>query len=307
MRAWRSFIRTWTHHSSMQIATLSVLLGTYTVSAFFILAHQNLESVLTRWGREVKVSVYLKDEATSHEVGKIRAFLEESEMISNVDYLSKTVAAQKFKEKLGQVSPGIFTDAEFINPLPASFELLLKKSIGRTSDYQTLVDFAKKVSVLPGVEEVSYGQGWVENYAAVLKVFGWTSGFLLFVLLMGGLFIVGNSIRNSIAQRREEIAIMELFGATRWMIQWPFVFEGAVMGFAASALSLIVTYVLFQWQADLFGSHLGFWGVSAALQFLSIGRAIALIVVGTLLGACGAYFCVRQVNSGWAAAQASEL
>lgn len=306
MKAWRNFTQTWKHQSSMQIATLSVLLGTFTVQSVFALVHQNLESILTRWGREVKVSVYLKDEAVDADVNKVRTFLQESDMVGKVDFLSKDAAVQKFREKLGQISPGMFADEDFVNPLPASFELLLKKSVGGSADYNTLVSFAKKISGFTGVEEVSYGQGWIENYASVLKVFSWTSNFLLFVLLMGGLFIIGNSIRSSVAQRKDEIAILELFGATKWMVQWPFIFEGALTGFVASTLSIAATYALFQWQADILGGNLGFWGFTSGLKFLSATRVTGIIGLGTVIGAMGAYFCVRQMNTGWAAAEASD-
>jgi cell division transport system permease protein len=290
----------------MQLATLSVLLGTFTVNSLFVLFHQNLEAILTRWGSEVKVSVYLKDEAPEADVSRVQNYLKNSEFASKVDYLSKDLAAQRFREKLGQISPGMFTDSEFVNPLPASFEIILKKGIGRNSDYGDLVKFANEVAGFQGVEEVSYGQGWVENYASVLKVFSWTSAFLLFVLLMGGLFVVGNSIRNSVAQRRDEIAVLELFGATKWMIQWPFVFEGMFMGLVAAVLSVVVTYVLFSWQAEILGTNLSFWGFTASLKFLNLARILGIITLGTCLGAVGAYFCVRQVNTGWAAADAGD-
>lgn len=290
----------------MQIATLSVLVGTFTVNSLFALVHQNLQTILTRWGSEVKVSVYLKDEAAAADVSRVGDFLKSSEFANKVDYLSKDAAAQRFREKIGQISPGMFSDSEFINPLPASFELVLKKGIGRTSEYGDLVKFAKEVSGFSGVEEVSYGQGWVENYAAVLRVFSWTSTFLVFVLLMGGLFVIGNSIRNSVAQRRDEIAVLELFGATKWMIQWPFIFEGAFMGFLASVLSVALSYLLFSWQTELLGTSLNFWGFTTSLQFLTALRIVGVISLGTLLGAMGAYFCVRQVNTGWAAAEAGE-
>jgi cell division transport system permease protein len=306
MRAWRSFIRTFKYQTSMQIATLSVLVGTFTINALFALVHQNLQTILTRWGSEVKVSVYLKDQAATPDITRVGEFLKSSEFANQVDYLSKDQAAQRFREKIGQISPGMFTDSEFINPLPASFEIVLKKGIGRNSEYSDLVKFAKEVAGFSGVEEVSYGQGWVENYAAVLKVFSWTSAFLVFVLFMGGLFVIGNSIRNSVAQRRDEISVLELFGATKWMIQWPFIFEGAFMGLLASILSIALSYVLFSWQAELIGSNLNFWGFTSSLQFLSAARVATVIALGTGLGAMGAYFCVRQVNTGWAAAETSE-
>ncbi|MEZ4871772.1 MAG: hypothetical protein R2827_05890 [Bdellovibrionales bacterium] len=77
-----------------------------------------------------------------------------------------------------------------------------------------LKSVASTLETFSGVDSTSFGQDWVENYATVVRSFRASSLFLLFVLFAGGMMIVSNSIKNSLAQRREEIEIMELVGAT---------------------------------------------------------------------------------------------
>src|SRR5690554_263145 len=95
-RLWKNFLRSWKSHTSMQIATLAVLAGTYTVISMSLLIHQNLESILTQWGQTVQMSVYLDDEIQPEDRSKIEAFLRKQDLFSKVNYVSKDQAAAKF-------------------------------------------------------------------------------------------------------------------------------------------------------------------------------------------------------------------
>ena len=162
----------------------------------------------------------------------------------------------------------------------------------------------KSITKIFGVDDISYGQSWVENYAALVKSFSYSSLLLIAVLLAGSLFVVGNSIRNSISLRREEIEILELVGATRSMIMMPYIFEGAIMGFFASALSCGICYLIFVWQASIINSSLGFWGLGSQFGYLAADKVFLLLLLGIVFGAFGAFLCVRKLSNGWAASYA---
>lgn len=306
LAAWSQFKRSWRHQAVMQMTTLGVLVGAFTVLAFAILVQQNLHRVLSQWGQDVRVTVYLAEEADETETSKISEFIQKSEMFQKVDFVSREQAVLKFKDRIGQYAPGLLKDLEYDSPLPASFELNIEGGVQSSGAFQNVVQFAKKVKELAGVEEVSYGQGWVENYAAALKVLSVVSWIFLAVLMCGTLFVVGNSIRSSIQQRRDEIEILELFGATRSAIVWPYVFEGIILGFFASLLALAVSYVLFQWQISLMSEHLNFWSVLSKFEYLTIGNILLIIFSGLAVGGIGAYVWASQANTGWAAAEATK-
>jgi cell division transport system permease protein len=287
----------------MQTATLSVLIGSFTILVLALLVHQNSQRFLTQWGQEVKVSVYLKEEADDSETKSVSKFIESSGLFENVQFISKKDAAEKFKKRVGEYVPGLLTDLDFDNPLPASFEMKVDGGLTSNNEFKKIVEFAKKLTQTTGVDEVSYGQGWVENYASVLRIFSLTSAVLIIVLLFGSLFVIGNSIRNSILQRRDEIEILELFGATRGMIIWPYIFEGLFLGLIATVAAIFASYALYLWQADLMTSQLSFWHLNTKLEFLSAGRILLTLVVGATFGGLGSYLWARQIATGWAAAE----
>ena len=123
------------------------------------------------------------------------------------------------------------------------------------------------------------------------------------ILLVGGLFVVGNSIRASIAARREEIEILELIGATASMIRRPYVAEGAMMGAVASLFAIALNYALHLWQASLMSSSVALGSLAQQFTFMSPLMLLAFVVAGSLLGAIGAWLTVRQINDGWSASQ----
>jgi len=305
LSALHNFIRTWRQQPALQVSTLSVLIGSFTILAIAMLVHQNLEHALTQWGREVRVNVYLNESNDDSRNAEIKQQIENSGFFSKVDYLTKADAMAKFKSRVNEFAPDLLADLEADNPLPASFEMTIEGGMRKHSQYQRLVEWATKMKAAVGVDEVSYGQGWIENYASVLKVFSVTSLIFIFVILSGSLFVIGNSIRSAISQRRDEIEILELFGATRGMILWPYVFEGLLLGLMASVLSVFVTYILFIWQTDLMTHELSFWNFQAHIDFLSFGRMVLIVFTGTTLGGLGSYLWARKVCTGWAAAESA--
>lgn len=311
----QNFIRTWQMQPAIQLASLSVLIATFTIMTTAFAVHHNLHSLLTRWGSEVRLSIYLKDDVVDESktedqirasLKPVQSALESSNLFSEIEFLSKKAAAKLFREKMGQLSPTLASDQDFLNPLPASYEAKLKTAIAGSSDYKKFVQFSKSVVNLPGVEEISYGQGWIENYAAALHVFSTSSWFLIAVLMCAGLFVVANSVRSSISIRRDEIAILELFGATKTMVQWPYIFEGMMMGLIASLISVSLSYGLFAWAKTVWVEQLQFWSASTHFEFLSQLNIFGIVITGIAMGGIASYICVRKINTGWAAVEAPE-
>ena len=284
--------------------TMSVLVGSYTILTLALLLHQNIQTYLSQWGQNIRVNVYLLDEAKTEEIKKVENFLRDSNQFATIDFLTKQQAAEKFKKKVGSFAPGLLSDLEFDNPLPASFEMTVNGSVESSERYNEMLNLIKDVKLLPGIEDISYGQGWVENYASVLKVFSTTSLFFIFVLLSGSLFVIGNSVRNSLTQRSDEIEILELFGATKSAIMRPFIIEGLLMGAVASLMAILLSYIFFTWQFDVLANDLSFWSKANQFSFLSFSRVLLAFLAGTALGGLGSYLWIKKAATGWSAAEA---
>lgn len=302
----RHIMRSWRSHLFLQISTLTILVGVYATLVVAYGVQKNLQELLLQWGDSVKMTVYLKDGRDKSKDQTLENFLRSTEMFSKVDFISKQDAAQEFLIRMGRFVPNLFSDASFINPLPESYELHLKEAMTTSRAYEKLKQMATEITQNEVVEEVAFGQDWIENYAGALNIFHKTCWFLSLILLSGSLFIIGNSVRSSISQRREEIEILELVGATPTSIRWPFIVEGAVLGFFASLIALGFGYGIYLWQAHLFKDGFNVLGLSSAFVYLGGFEMFFVVLSGCVVGALGSYVCVRKLATGWAAAQRFE-
>lgn len=304
INAWSHLQRSVRFQPLVQLTTFTVLVASFLVLIVAVTFQQNFSSVLTHWGRQVKVDVYMQDNATDVQTAAVKSIIESSRLFANTQYFTKDQAAARFKNRMGKYLPGLLDDLGADNPLPASFELEATKGIVSQRAYEHLLAFARGLKKQAGVDDVSYGQGWVENYASALHAFSVSVAVLMFVLLAGAVFVVGNAVGNSITQRRDEIEIMELFGATRSMIIRPYIFEGFAMGLAATVTALILAHILYSYEYKIMSQSLSFWNFQAAMRFLSTTRIFLALLSGTFLGGLSAYLWARKVATGWAAAEA---
>ena len=115
------------------------------------------------------------------------------------------------------------------NPLPDTYIVSLKEL---TLFQQTL----DEIGAIPGVEEVSYDADTAETLTAVRRVVLAAGGCIVVVLLIVSLFIIVNTIKLTVHNRRLEIYIMKSVGATDGFIRFPFVVEGLLVGATAGAV-----------------------------------------------------------------------
>ncbi len=146
----------------------------------------------------------------------------------------------------------------------------------------------------------------MQNYAGFVSGLGKMALGLVIILLSASIFVVGTSVKTSIATRREEIEILELVGATPWRIRLPYVVEGVVTGLASSVLAVISTFLVFSFIRDAMSAQSIFLTVKTHLQFLNGFNIFLFILAGTAFGGFSAYFFVRKLNHGWLASQRSE-
>lgn len=289
-------------HPGVQITTFIVLTGTFFIITNFFLAKTNFDNVVTSWGEKVQLNVYLSDKATETERTAIHSRLSQLKEFDKLKFISKEQAAKDFMSSMESYAPDLLGNEDFGNPLPASFELSLKASIPVGQHVSILKAAAASVKKIIGVEDVSYGQGWVENYSKFVAGVKNTSYSLLLLLIIGTMLIVGNSIKSSISQRVDEIEVLELVGATKNMIRAPYVVEGAFWGLVCSVTAIIISYFFYLWQIQVISTELNFMTMLENLNFFSTAQVLLLILLGTLLGAAGAYLSVSRYNTGWAAA-----
>jgi cell division transport system permease protein len=143
----------------------------------------------------------------------------------------------------------------------------------------------------PSVRNVINIEDLVDRVLTVTNVLRTAGTVLLIVVGVIALFIIVNTIRLAVFARAEEIEIMRLVGASDAFIRWPFVFEGAFVGFLGAALTLAILYA----AAEPLNSFMVEFFRVLPLEVGSLTRDLVTLVMGTGvgLGILGSWVSVR--------------
>ncbi len=274
----------WTH-----ILTSGIMAMTLLIFGGFLIIQENLHGLLRGWGNKIQIFAYLDNSPGPAEIktllDQIRSFPE----VESVRFVSKTEAWENFKKSLGAQS-GVLEGLED-KILPSSLEIALTKP---SRDRASLGLVVKRLRGLAGISEVEYPEEWANKLSLLVLGVQWAKWILGGFLFVTTLLIVGSTVRLAILARKEEIEIMQLVGASKGLIQAPFVIEGMIQGLVGAALSVLFLWALFLFARDQFPSSFEAFAARDQLQFLGPEGVSLLLILGWALGAGGSQMSLRR-------------
>ncbi|WP_374029404.1 cell division protein FtsX [Bdellovibrio bacteriovorus] len=290
---------------ALKVSTLVVVTACFAVMAASLLVSQNFKNLLTLWGEDVQMTVYLSQDLSEQGRQSIEETLKKSGKVGSIHLVTQEKALGDFRAQLASYAPDLSQDEELLKLIPSSLQVRLAGSVTTAEQISVLRSLAASVKGMNGVDEVSYGQDWIEKYSALVMAIEMTLHLLSLVILAAAVFVISNAIRASVQNRKDEIVVMEMIGATFSSIRKPFMVEGATVGLISSLLSITACFVLFTGIKNLLMTKLSFLQLGEHLRFLTPTALVLFIVGGTCLGALASYICVRRINDGYAGSQRS--
>jgi len=179
------------------------------------------------------IKVYLRDDISQEDIAAIGDYLKKIEGVEEVKFESKEEALAIMKERWGE--HGYLLEGLESNPLPNSYIVFLQ-------DVQYSNQVAKEIGKLDNIEEVKYYKDLIEKLIGITNFIKIVGLIIITILIIISIFIIGNTIKLTVAARRREISIMKYIGATNWFIRWPFFVEGTFLGLLGSAIGTVIIY-----------------------------------------------------------------
>jgi cell division transport system permease protein len=274
------------------VASIGAITVAFLVVGIFLLVTLNLSALVSEWAEDFHVIAFLQDQITPDQLALLKKRLDGELAVREMRYVSKEEALANFRHQLrGQES---LLEGLPRNPLPASFQLKIRKEYQTAEALRHLAAFLKRFE---GVEDVLYGQEWIERLSTIMQVMKILAAVIGGILAIASLFIVANTIRLAVYARADEIAIMRLVGATRMYVQLPFILEGTLQGGIGAAFALGLLYGAYKatlWQLGITASSGYGPGIGQVGQFLEPRYGAAMVATGALLGAIGSLVATRR-------------
>ncbi|MBQ9841928.1 MAG: permease-like cell division protein FtsX [Clostridia bacterium] len=249
----------------MALASCGVLICCLLLTGFSYLVFANVDRISQSAYEQNVIAVYLKSECTAEDAADAGRAIRSLPNVDTADFISKDELLQKYADDVVELYSG---DS---NPLPDTFIVSMKDL---TQFDQTLID----IQNVDGVEEVSFDAGTAEvltRFRRIVLVFG---GSVIVLLLAVSLFIIVNTIKLTVHNRRLEIYIMKSVGATDSFVRFPFVVEGVLVGFVAAVVGYGLTAALYNAMVNNidFGNPM--------LELIPFGQVWGPLLVYFLLG-----------------------
>jgi cell division transport system permease protein len=222
------------------LSGLGVLTIGFSLFAFglFALVAINIREALRSVEERVEVRAFVADgtppEAIATAMSDIGAFPE----VAHVEFVTQEGALDRARKDLGEFSD-VFEEAT----LPASIDIHLKANLRGPENVKSV---AERVKSYQFVDDVRYGQEWVEKLYR-LRGIAQAAGFGLGLAFAAvAIIIIGATIRVSVLAREKEISIMRLVGATDAFVRMPFLIDGFVKGILGGLLALLLTWIAYR-------------------------------------------------------------
>lgn len=258
--------------------TVGVMAVALALPLGLLLALSGLETLAGGVRESRDISVFLDPSIDVAAAGEQAAALRQREDVAAVAVRTPEEGLIEFRE-LAEFS-GALAVLDY-NPLPSV--LVVSPAAGADTD-----GLATALAALPGADFVQDDAAWRERLAAWLA-FGHRAVAVVALLLgIGALLVVGNTVRLDIQTRAEEIAIVQLLGATDGFVRRPFLYLGAWYGLAAGVLAVLLVTAAGLALAGPLATLTASYGGQAPLPLPDLRIAAATVAVAALLGWLGA-------------------
>ena len=281
-RAWQGF---WRNAVMSLAATATMVLMLLLLAGFWII-QTGLLAGLEFTEEKVQVVAYLQQNATEGQITALAAEIQQRPDVESVEVVTRDKALERFRDSMEAQGRTDLTEQLEANPLFASVEVKLKDPSALKAVTEALSPSEHRI-----VRNVINIEDLVERLLTVTNVLRTVGTGILLAVGLIALFIIVNAIRLAVVARAEEIEIMRLVGASDAFIRWPFVFEGAFVGFLGAAVTL---GILLSAAEPLNGFMVEFFRV-LPLQVGSLTRDLVTLIMGAGvgLGVLGSWVSVR--------------
>jgi cell division transport system permease protein len=218
--------------SALSVTTIAFSL--FALGLFGLVA-VNMRQALQQLEERFEIRAFVAEGASIDSVTAAMKELSALPNVARVNYVSRAQALQRARREVGEFHD-VFQD-EF---LPASLELRLRPGLEGQNEVKAVVERVRK---LPFVDDVRYGEEWVEKLYRVRDVAAAAGLVLGLAFATVAVIIIGSTIRMAVLARSREISIMRLVGATDAFVRAPFLIEGFFKGVLGGVLALVFTWL----------------------------------------------------------------
>jgi len=266
-------------------AAVLIMMLTFLTISFFTFLLTGSSRVINFFESKPQVTAFFKNETKQNDINALESQVKNTGKVSSVRFVSKQEALKIYREQ--NKDDPLLLDLVTADILPASLEI----STFKISD---LSGISETLKGSPVVSEVIFQKDIVSTLvswtAAVRKI-----GIgLIIVLSLVSTFIMITIIGIRISQRKEDIEIMRLIGASDWYIRWPFLFEGMFYAILGAAIGWTIASLVLWYSTPFLSSFLRGIPILPVSPIFLFEVLLAELIFAIILGFLSSFLAVLR-------------
>lgn len=264
--------------------TIGVLGLSITLPSTLYVMVKNAENISSGWQQASEISLFLKQNVSQSDVNQLLKRIQLWPEIDKIHFIPADDALQEFKQLSGFGDAIAYLDK---NPLPNVVLVIpTERHAGPTAARQLLEKLRKEREVDIGKLDIE----WLERLHALLNVVQELVTVIAILLFLAVILIIGNTIRLNILNKKDEILVMKLVGATDAFIQRPFLYTGFWYGLLGGLLAWFAVVILLWWMSgsiaavsELYQKNFNLTGIDGHTLLIMLGLSVFLGLSGSLI------------------------
>ena len=231
-------------HGFMSFAAVCVTVACLVIIGSFSVLLYNLNIMVAEVEQDAEILVYIDETYTEAEAKSVGSRINMIDNVYQATFVSRQEALEEFVAKQG--------DESAFDGLQA--DVLQDRFIVVLEDNSKMRETVPMIEAVDGVAEVNAPYQVAEALGTVQHILRIVSAAVIILLLVVSLLIISNTVKLAMYDRRDEIAIMKMVGATNGFIRFPFVIEGFLLGIFGAAVAFFLEWGLYNGMVNWTGT-----------------------------------------------------
>ena len=271
-------------HGLSSVLTVIIILACLLIMGTCGLIALNVSHMVTDLEGQNPVMAFVDEELTEQEARDLEAAISKVPNVREVQFVSREEAMNSFIGKLRESSLFDRLDASVFRHR----YIIYLKDIGIMARTQ------QDVANIPGIAWVNAHLGISTSFVNARRVVNVVSASLIVILFLVCMAIMSSALRVTAYERRKEVSLVKMIGATNSFVQWPLTIEGISLGLAGSLLAYLLQWVLYTLlEVRIRSSGLSFLSVIPFAQ-IAIPLLAGFLFLGLLAAVLGSRIAIRN-------------
>ncbi len=272
-------------HSFMSFAAICVTVACLLIVGTFASVMYNVNVMVQELNKTNEILVYIDSEIPDAEARSIGTKINMVDNVLQATFVSREEALEDFLAE--HEGDDAFTGVQASD--------LRHRYVVTLENNAYIEETVEQIRSISGVAKINAAYELAEGFATLQDLLQVISVVFIAVLLMVSLLIISNTVKLGMYDRKDEIAIMKMVGATNSFIRLPFVVEGFTLGMVGAGISFGLLWLMYDWAAMKLNSMVTVSLISLQpFQQLLVPMVVTFAAAGLFVGIVGSWTSIRK-------------